>query len=446
VNDVQYPRAVEPAEPPLSGIVAPALRGGLLMWRLLVASRRRFAAARSRFALALLLAASALAGCGRQAELSACNIAEQSCQEDVYYAVVRLRGDGWDPFDGLPPIRTISVEQYRDELTPDKPPQPPDDAPEEPKVDPWDVALQWLGLVTPTMTSGEAAVAHRLRTVAAYYSSSEQRVTVIDRGGDREDRADTILLVHELVHAFQDNEVRGRPVDHTTDGGFAGRALIEGEARMYEELAAAEVDGIAPRGLDWHSHYARHVAHLRSKLAEHSSPFYAVSPFVYDLGADMLMGGWLEGGNAAVRKLGETFPRNAVGYMARHERMELDRAPRIACRVDAPAESFAPEGYDRFGAMQLYAFLSAADMPDGDAWRTALDWRDDVLWVFFDEDSQKVVLSWRIRLANAAAAERVVAAAAQREQLRAERRGNDALIVGSDTGLAVSAGEGDCER
>jgi hypothetical protein len=401
-----------------------------------------------RFAL-LLLCCVALLGCSRRLELEPCNIADESCQEDIYYAVVRMRGDGWDPFDGLPPIRTISLDQYRDELTPDEPAEPPDpdEPPAEPKVDPWDVALRWLGLVTPTTTSSQAAIDNRVQNVAAYYSSAAQSVTVIDRGSEEvNERADTILLVHELVHAFQDNEVRAAPVDHTTDGGFAGRALIEGEARMYEELAITEVDRIAPLGLAWHGHYSNHVQYLRSRLAEQPSPFYAVSWFVYDLGAHMLMSGWLRGGNAAVRELGASHPRSAVGYMARHEGMELDSAPRIGCRVEPPTEAFKLAGYDRFGAMQLYAFLTGSDMVEPDAWRTALHWRDDLLWLYLEEESQEVALSWRIRLASAAAADAVVAAAVQRPMLRAQREGNDVLIVGSETQRASWIGASDCER
>ncbi|HEX7597952.1 MAG TPA: hypothetical protein VF518_07035, partial [Polyangia bacterium] len=45
-----------------------------------------------------------------------CDIAEASCQEDIYLADLRLRGDGFDPFAGIPPIRTIDEDQFRKEL------------------------------------------------------------------------------------------------------------------------------------------------------------------------------------------------------------------------------------------------------------------------------------------------------------------------------------------
>ena len=54
--------------------------------------------------------------CKPTAELEPCNIAQSECQLDIYYALLRLRGDGADPFGGVPPIRTLTLEQYEREL------------------------------------------------------------------------------------------------------------------------------------------------------------------------------------------------------------------------------------------------------------------------------------------------------------------------------------------
>src|SRR5262249_9064928 len=64
-------------------------------------------------------------GCGRREELESCDINQQACQESVYYAVMRARGDGFDPFDGVPPIRTITKKEYEKELFPNGLPKPP---------------------------------------------------------------------------------------------------------------------------------------------------------------------------------------------------------------------------------------------------------------------------------------------------------------------------------
>lgn len=404
------------------------------------------------FSACVLLTCLSIAGCGRSTDLRACKIADKSCQEDIYYAVVRLRGDGFDPFDGLPPIRTITLDQYRDELFGDQPPPAPaempdmpDEEPEKPMVKPWDVALQWLGLIAPATTGGQAVANDRLNTVAAFYTWDTQTVTVIDRPEERNDQGDTTLLAHELVHAFQDNEVAATPADGTSDGSFAGSALIEGEARMYEYLAWAETQQLAPRQVEWHKSFQGDVVFLRERLAEAPSPFYSTFWFIYSLGADRLMQGWLRGGNAAVRHLAKTAPRHTLDYMAEHEGLSIEPTPALACEVTGPEKAFALVGGDRFGALELFAFLTAADVPNDSAWETALAWRDDRVWLFFDAESEEVAVTWRIRLSDEDAADRVVAAAMTRPQLRAERRGRDALIVGSEAERADWRGARDCD-
>jgi hypothetical protein len=388
-------------------------------------------------ALALSIAALLLAGCSRATELQACNVADESCQEDIYYAIVRLRGDGLDPFDGVPPIRTLTEKQYCDQLRASQPPPPKDPPPEEPAepvkpmVRPWDVALQWLGLLAPATTGGQAHSEDRCDTVAAYYNADAQTVTVIDRAGEPDDLGDSMLLAHELVHALQDNEVTWTPADGTTDGSYASVALTEGEARMYELLAMAEMQGMAARQYPWHDAFIGNVETLRAQVVQDRNPFTRTFWVNYPLGADRLMQGWLRGGAAAVRHLALAAPRHTLVYMADHEGVPIDSAPELRCTVTGPTEDMLLVGEDRFGALQLFGFLTAARVADDEAWGTALAWRDDHVWLYFDAESMEVAVTWRIRFADADAAERVVAAARTRPQLRAERRGRDALIVGS---------------
>jgi hypothetical protein len=405
----------------------------------------------------LFIAALLLAGCGRATELSACDVADKSCQEDIYYAVVRLRGDGFDPFDGVPPIRTLTEKQYCDQLRASQPPPPEEPPPEEPPpeeppkeppkpmVKPWDVALQWLGLLAPATTGGQALGENRCETVAAYYNVDSQSVTVIDRDAPPDKLGDSRLLAHELVHAFQDNEVSWSPTDGTTDGNYANVAVIEGEARMYELLIVAEMQGVAARQYPWHEDFVADVDWQRANLVQNRSPFAAMVWFNYPLGADRLMQGWLRGGSAAVRHLATTAPRHTVVYMADHEGVPIDPAPPLRCTVAGPTEDMPLAGADRFGALQLFAFLTAARIENGAAWDTALSWRDDYVWLYFDAESMEVAVTWRVRLADADAAERVVAAALTRPQLRAERRGKDAVIVGSADERADWRGAHGCD-
>ena len=62
-----------------------------------------------------LFAASVGLACS-QPSLSTCDITQRSCQQDIYYKVLSLRGDAIDPFDGLPPVAVISEDTYRNIL------------------------------------------------------------------------------------------------------------------------------------------------------------------------------------------------------------------------------------------------------------------------------------------------------------------------------------------
>ncbi len=402
--------------------------------------------------LRVSLAGLALTGCGQPTELEACTIANKSCQIDVYYALVRLRGDGYDPFEGLPPIRTVTVDQYAAELTDARPMSPPSDSFDptkkpDPELDPWDVALSWFGLVSTEESMAMAAIDTRVNNVAAFYSSRTQQVTVIDRGHERNDRSDTTLLTHELVHAFQDNEVGLDISDPSSDGSFAGRAFTEGEAVLYEKLAGAEIDDVAPESLLWDDYYTGWLGGLRQNLAQDPSPFYAVSWFAYPLGGALLTRGWLQGGNAAVRQLANEFPQSSLGFLEAFERTSIERAaPPLDCRVAPPEPRFERVGFDRFGAMHLYAFLEASGMDEQVAFDFAYAWRDDLFYVYFDDARREVAASWRIRQQDETTAEAVVAAAAQRPALRVARMGVDAVIVASDASALGWTGAVDCAQ
>ena len=126
------------------------------------------------------LAVAIATGCGRREELHACNIDDRTCQEDVYYAVIRARGDGFDPFDGVPPIRNLTKEQYRRELFPERSlPDDTTDPPVRPTIDPWDVSLQQLGLLRRMVSAEDASGEDFALKVAAFYTWATQTVTVV---------------------------------------------------------------------------------------------------------------------------------------------------------------------------------------------------------------------------------------------------------------------------
>jgi hypothetical protein len=106
--------------------------------------------------------------------LKVCDITQSDCQQDIYYADLRLRGDGYDPFAGIPPIRTISEDQFRAELQ--------DDAAKAAQASPpepwWDATPVLLGLLPSTGDTQGASIDNQVQNTAAFYSPDTRDVTV----------------------------------------------------------------------------------------------------------------------------------------------------------------------------------------------------------------------------------------------------------------------------
>lgn len=410
----------------------------------------------SRFALAVcvFLALSMSGGCKPTAELQECNVADEDCQLDIYYALLRLRGDGIDPFAGVPPIRTLTIEQYERELNGGKDPKkepPKEEEPKEekpPKVDPWDVTLQLLGMIPPKVTTSEQGKQDRVNRVAAYYSSATRTVTVIKRPEDkRDDFNDTLLLTHELVHALQDDEL-GSYDESSTDADNVRRSMIEGEATLYEDLTRLELLGRERNAEEWKKAYQSGIKWRRRRMIHEGSAYHATNWFLYSLGAGRLVDGYLEGGNAAVRHVLADPPRSSSELMLHLDGMDNGSRARLACRVDAPGSGFGLAGYDEFGALQVYGFLVKAGVPEEEAWESASRVTDDRLWVYFDVKQGAVAVSWRQRFGDRDDAEQVAAAVAEDRSFTVEVDEGDLLVRASnrDTLLDDWPGAIDCNR
>jgi hypothetical protein len=369
------------------------------------------------FVLCLTLALVPALGCGRVDALEPCDVLKQECQRDAYFAVVRMRGDGFDAFGGVPPIRTITLDEYRasleDEPEPDEP-EPDEPEPEEPedtrspRSRAFDTALGLLGLLSPRTTTAQAAVSDSVGNVVAYYSGGTGEVTVIDRGGERVFERETSTLVHELIHAFQGREPPVDYSDGTIDDSFARRALIEGEAELYEQLATAEMLDTAGALLDWDAFYTNWIEGSRSRLNRSREPYFRISRgFAYPLGGHRMVDAWLEGGNPRVRAIFEQRPRTSQYFMALRAGSAQRQPVETACRSAPPEDELSSFILDRFGAAQLYGFLSIQLQDDDYAWEQALGWKGDAMRIYGDEEAQRVALSWRVLLDDAERAEQL---------------------------------------
>ncbi|MDH5671102.1 MAG: hypothetical protein OEZ06_03075 [Myxococcales bacterium] len=402
----------------------------------------------------LPLLALVLLGCTERPPLRACDIALDSCQQDVFYALASWRGDGYDAFGGVPPIRNVKVDDYRKQLEEAAAHRAATQAPEQgARERARDRGLTLLGLLEPTTSSTSATIEERVDNVVAYYGGGE--VVVIDRGGKGDAVGGTLTLVHELSHAFQDRDgllIGGA----TTDLSFARRAATEGEAELHEQLAVAELVGVAIDEIDYPGYYSNWLGRIRDRVQTKGAPFGIVSSsLIYPLGATFMIDVWRAGGSTGVRQLFDRRPVTSLELMRGQLRKTPFEEP-IRCSVEAPepgdGRAFDRFVHDRFGAAQVYAYLSRRLGDDGLAWQWALSWVDDHYWLYGEvERGEEVALVWRIMFEDEVAAEKVYAAHPKEPPEGAEQdvelHGSELLLRISDVQGLLEAWDGgrDCE-
>lgn len=102
---------------------------------------------RRLLALSGLLVSMAVSSLGCQRGLATCDITQSACQQDIYFHVLSLRGDGYDPYGGLPPVQVISENAFRQQLEQEQ----ADAAKNGPN--PWDEALVLLHFDPPATST-----------------------------------------------------------------------------------------------------------------------------------------------------------------------------------------------------------------------------------------------------------------------------------------------------
>jgi len=193
----------------------------------------------SRTSLGLLFV---LVGCADRS-LTPCDIADPACQEAIYYMDLRVRGDGYDPFGGIPPIQTKTEDQYRQDLEADAAKA----AASNPTPEPWwDATLALLKLIPPSQNTAATSIDDQVTNTAAFYSWDTRSVTIVQHPNQTSDWQGMVqnmsTLAHELYfslhgqYAFNNRlvpqaqdvaggmySVRGYPESFAAgDSGFAG--------------------------------------------------------------------------------------------------------------------------------------------------------------------------------------------------------------------------------
>jgi hypothetical protein len=331
-----------------------------------------------------------------------CDITQRDCQEDIYYKMLSLRGDGFDPFGGLPPVSVISENDYRQILLQNAAAQAAQSGPS-----PWDGAMTLLHFTsTGTGTDSSSTVDDQVANTYAFYRPDLKDVTVISHPNDTSQYAAEnamVTLAHELVHALQDRELDLKKEDFTTsDQYFAYDAIIEGDARFYEYLFTNEVLGLLGRtGNDMLTVATRELATDYDYAAE-ATPLFVAQVMVYALGARYEALEYNSGGNPAIRRGYSKEPHHMVGYLASDDNKMPPVNATAVCKGPATRASSvqAQIGRDEFGALLFYSFLRGWGVDHATAFATAQTWTGDALVVQASSDLKTTAVSWRIELST----------------------------------------------
>jgi hypothetical protein len=328
-----------------------------------------------------------------------CDIRDARCQTAVLSLTLCLRGNS----DGVDvATRVISKGEYRAELQAQYA--------ESEYVHPTDyeTALWLLGLVEAGALDQPTLINESADFVTGFYSARDQRVTVIDTGDPLDDAYAASLLLHEYVHALQDQDYQLESFwnDHVTsyDTSLAVSALREGEARLYESLAFAAFAGLNVRALDLDKVFESAEFYGLGWLLEQPSPYTAAwRSFPYTVGARYAYLAWRSGGHEAVDAQWDDPPVSTLRLMASDET--------IAPEPDAtaPAEPAVAVDLQRVEQTTLGALgvaMFARGEPLDTVRQVAGGWRGDRLWVHARDD--EVAVSWQLFVSDESTATELV--------------------------------------
>ena len=217
-----------------------------------------------------------------------CDIRKADCQEEIMAATACLRGT--EP--RAVPVQVVSADDYISAriaaLEPD----------EYATGEAISLALSYLGLAEAVSLDMQIDKAYS--QIAAFYSPSNEEVTILDRGNDD---GNVSLLVHEFVHALQYGDPERLPTAQgpSFDARLAASAMREGEAMLLSDKANVLLLGQEPDNINWIRVYNAFVGNSEAEYLHNANKVdEANRHFTYSHGARFITEAYQVGGNAAV--------------------------------------------------------------------------------------------------------------------------------------------------
>lgn len=349
-----------------------------------------------------------------------CDIAQRACVEQLAGIARCLRGS--DPSQPIPEVSFWSESEAEADFLAELLESP------RPELDHFEAALARFGLTEIGALEPEATAARLARELTAYYDHARRDVAIIAHDVRADPLAENVIVIHEMIHAFQDRDHDLEAFDERyrrgVDANLTGASVIEGEARMHERRYFAALAGLDIAELDLARSFANLTRNTERWLWSQADLFTASQLGApYGHGAEYVYGIWAERGQDGVRALFDAPPASmqeilaAVWGGAAASELEPFAPPAGPAPSGVALEAWTPMGA---WGVYLLAGRSATDL--GVAERLALDWRGDLFEVFsFDE--RETAARWRVRFARVESADALVTLVAGEPLFEAARDG-----------------------
>ena len=348
----------------------------------------------------LCLVASAGGGCTEHPcddgdTYAVCDIRDSDCVAETARVVACRRGA--DSYE-VPAVRFVTTEELIRE-----------DARTDEEIAERTLLYRGLALVKYVPEGYTEARADRdyISSVPAFYNFIEDTIVINDTEA-YDPEVEYAILVHEIVHAQQDQEfdLRKYFVTHerTFDRRLGARSAIEGEAVTYELVSTIEVDGYSLREIDWSSFFEDWQVDTRNEWATVEAPLVMASRmFPYPFGASLVFDRWRSDDRAGVEAVLHPPPESARQVLM----SSLQTDPPVAPwnHDDQLAGTVAPDlgdeyrllGYSFDGSWMVRAFLERIGLFGQRSPQVLQGLNSDVLSVHHHEARDTMLAVWRMR-------------------------------------------------
>ncbi|MCP5064947.1 MAG: hypothetical protein GY946_00145 [bacterium] len=233
-------------------------------------------------------------------------------------------------------------------------------------------------------------------------------MTIIDRGAPLDDPEMVSLLAHEFVHAQQDYEVDlsifGDTLPPGLDSFLARRAMIEGEAVLYQTMMAVRLAGNAVHEVEWHSWiHDWQAASREGMVTDHFPVTMSAGYFPYPFGVGVMYDAWVYDGPHEVRRVRDSLMVSTRQVVAGFGGTELFDGPWTEDLTDIEVPQLGAEYefvlLDTLGSFVIEAFAARAGCEDV----SVESLRGDTFAAAVHNPTDNVVASMRLSIADNAA-------------------------------------------